>query len=205
MQIESQAESPPSRELPCECRIRLIIKVLSRLLELWERRISDLTLTKLLLGIMTHAQSQAVVADVFVLIARFMFCSSVDLIYYFIRAYMEHWNSYDNRRLGLDSLLDQQGRDFRLVYTWRKGDAEEMREITATRQQLLEMKKTMTVFQISEKLMLEKEGEKVTEEEQHLQIFVAIITKVRLVTCDIEELPDLIHCVLRALHIFCLI
>lgn len=122
--------------------------MLSKVLHLLERRISDANLSRLLLSIVDHSQSHAVVADLFLLIAKANFSSEVDLLYYYIRAYMEHWNSYDNRRLGLDCLLEAP-QDLKLVFQQHG----KMQELYVKRVDLLQLRASgFTIYQIAKQL-----------------------------------------------------
>ncbi len=88
-----------------ESAIRHTIRTLDKLLERWQRRISDSVMTKLLVKVVIYAASNSLVAEVLLLISHYLFSIEDKALFYVVRAYMEHWNSYNNKRTGLDILL----------------------------------------------------------------------------------------------------
>jgi len=74
-------------------------------------------MTKLLVKVIITATSNGLVADTLLLIAHFLFSIEEKSLFYVVRAYMEHWNSYNNKRIGLDSLLQTEHRNLLMEFS----------------------------------------------------------------------------------------
>jgi hypothetical protein len=88
-----------------ELAIRHTIRTIDKVLERWHRRISDSIMTHTLLQVVMHSQTNGLVAEVLHLMAKHLFSIEDKDMFYVIRAYMEHFNSYNNKRTGIDGLL----------------------------------------------------------------------------------------------------
>mgnify|MGYP000857450269 CR=1 FL=1 len=119
----------------------------------------------------------------------------MQLIYYFVKAYMEHWNSYDNRRLGLSDLFREVGSDMKLVFQHNS----ETKIIQASNGWLVEQRKMgLSYYQIALQLM-DKQID--FEQDKWQQLLVGVLCKVRLALCT-KELDDMIKCILYATQMF---
>lgn len=172
-----------------ESAISNTIRTLDKLLERWQRRISDTVMTKLLLRVIICASSNALVAETLLLISHFLFSIEEKPLFYVVRAYMEHWNSYNNKRIGLDSLLQTQPRDLKMEFNENSKPV----VIESTYNELKTyFDEGLPCFEIASGLC---------EDHHHPYVELAVLVKLRFVLCPPEQLSDLVYCVLLSFQI----
>jgi hypothetical protein len=180
-----------SQSVWLEVTIRRTIQTIDKVLDRWQRRISDSVMTKTLLLIVMHSQKNGLVADVLHLLAKYLFSIEEKDMFYVIRAYMEHWNSYNNKRTGLDGLLQREPKDLIMEFT----ENSQRVTIKSTHRELMEMRHSgMTLYQIAKKLY--------PNHHENMHVFLAVVVKLRFVTCPANELCELMECVLVSFQIF---
>lgn len=146
-------------------------------------------MTKLLVKLVIYATTNRLVAEVLLLISHYLFSIEDKALFYVVRAYMEHWNSYNNKRIGLDSLLQVENRGLRMEFA-ENGQSQ---LIEASYEDLKQKQESgLSLFEIASALC---------KEHDNLHIFLAVVVKLRFVLCTPEQLSDLVYCVLLSFQV----